>query len=46
MINIIKSQNNLDKEKDETIFIEDDFKNLKCNYTCYISTFNRLIEFN
>ncbi|CAD8089610.1 unnamed protein product [Paramecium sonneborni] len=29
MINIIKSLKNLDQEKDETIFIEDDFKNIK-----------------
>ncbi|CAD8068733.1 unnamed protein product [Paramecium sonneborni] len=29
IVNIIKSLNNLDQQKDETIFIEDDFKNLK-----------------
>lgn len=37
MVNIIKSLNNLDKEKDETIFIEDDFKNFKSNFFSFIS---------
>ncbi|CAK73663.1 unnamed protein product (macronuclear) [Paramecium tetraurelia] len=33
----VKSLNHLDQGEEEDIFIEDDFKNLKCNYSCITS---------